>query len=74
MGPSNTGVVRLRVTIPQDAETGPMSYKLQAVSDGSAGDAHSDNITIQITAKDDASAQDTSAQDTSVQDTDHVDE
>jgi hypothetical protein len=57
MGPSNTGVVRLRVTIPQDAETGPMTYKLQAVSDGSTGDARSDNITIQVTAKDESAAQ-----------------
>jgi hypothetical protein len=52
MGPSNTGVVRLRVTVPENAEAGPMTYRLQAISDNSSGDARSEVLTVQLTAKD----------------------
>ena len=52
MGLSSTGVVRLRVTLPEDAEAGPLTYKVQAASDQSGGTATSGIITINVTATD----------------------
>jgi hypothetical protein len=57
IGPSSTGVVRLRVTIPEDAETVPMTYRLQAVSEQSGGEAQSNPVTVQITATDPSAEQ-----------------
>jgi hypothetical protein len=52
MGLSNTGVVRLHITVPADASSETMTYKLEAVSDKSGGTATSKTITVQITAAD----------------------
>jgi hypothetical protein len=57
MGPTNTGVVRLRITVPEDASTDPVVYRLQAVSVESGGAAQSNLLTIKITAKEGASQQ-----------------
>jgi hypothetical protein len=49
MGLSNTGVVRFRVTIPQDAASETLTYRVQAVSDKSGGKTTSAEIAIQVT-------------------------
>ena len=74
VGPSSTGVVRLRVTIPEDAEKGPMTYRLQAVSEQSGGEAKSDSITVQIKATDPSAEQvdDQATQQATVQATEPV--
>jgi hypothetical protein len=54
MGVSNSGVVRLSISVPADAASETMSYRVQAVSDNSGGDTTSANITIKITAADGA--------------------
>jgi hypothetical protein len=57
MGFTATGVVRLRVTIPEDAASETMRYKIQAVSDKSGGSATSGSITVEVTAVDPPSEQ-----------------
>jgi hypothetical protein len=52
MGVTSTGVVRLRITVPADASSETMTYRVQAASDGSGGNAVSSIITIQISAPD----------------------
>jgi hypothetical protein len=51
MGVSASGVVRLRVTVPEGAGNETMTYRLQAVSDNSGGSGHSSIVTVQITAQ-----------------------
>jgi hypothetical protein len=55
MGVSNTGVIRLRITVPEDAPLETYTYKLQAVSDGSGGTVASGNVTVKVTATDSSS-------------------
>jgi hypothetical protein len=57
MGFTATGVVRLRVTIPEDASSETLRYKVQAMSDKSGGSATSDSITVEVTAVDPAAEQ-----------------
>jgi hypothetical protein len=57
MGPSNTGVIRLRITVPADAGTDTMTYKLEAVSDGSGGASRSSVVAVSLTATDEATSQ-----------------
>jgi len=52
MGLTSTGVVRLRVTIPEDATSDPMIYKLQAVSEKSGGAATSATIKVNVSVDD----------------------
>jgi hypothetical protein len=52
MGVTSTGVVRLKITVPADASAETMTYRLQAVSDGSGGNAVSSIIDVNITATD----------------------
>jgi hypothetical protein len=47
MGPGNTGVVRLQITVPDTAETGSMIYRLRAASEGNAGGAVSGEVTVE---------------------------
>jgi hypothetical protein len=47
MGPGNTGVVRLRITVPGDVTEGSMVYRLRAVSDNSAGSAVSGVVSLE---------------------------
>ncbi len=54
MGPTNTGVVRLRITVPEGASADPVTYRLQAVSVQSGGTAQSSSLTIRITANKEA--------------------
>lgn len=58
MGPSNTGVIRLRITVPEDAGTDTMAYKLEATSNSSGGTTRS-NITIHVGAADEPSTEET---------------
>ena len=51
MGLSNTGVVRLRITVPEDATNETMIYRVQAVSEKSGNTATSNIITVNIAAK-----------------------
>jgi hypothetical protein len=52
MGPTSTGIVHLRVTVPKDATSEPMTFKVQAVSEKSEGALTSATITVKITADD----------------------
>ena len=46
MGAGNTGVVRVRVTIPADAQAAAQTYAFRAVSEHSNGGATSDTVTL----------------------------
>jgi hypothetical protein len=48
VGSSNTGVVRLRITLPGDVTEGSMVYRLRAYSEGSAGSAVSDVASVEV--------------------------
>jgi hypothetical protein len=58
MGPSNTGVVRLRITIPGDAGADEMAYKLEAISSQSGGAVRSNVIAIHVSAAEQESPED----------------
>ncbi|HXF60650.1 MAG TPA: hypothetical protein VNK95_03470, partial [Caldilineaceae bacterium] len=47
MGAGNTGVVRLRITVPENAEAGAVIYRLRAATEGNGGASVSDEIVIQ---------------------------
>jgi hypothetical protein len=52
VGPGNTGVLRLRITVPADVEAGAkMTYRLHATSDGSGGKARSEDAAVTVTAQ-----------------------
>ncbi len=52
VGPGNTGVIRLQITVPDNAEPGDaMTYRLFASSDGSGGTVQSGKITVTVTAE-----------------------
>ncbi len=52
VGPGNTGVIRLRITVPADAEAdAKMTYRLHAASDGSGGAVRSGEATVTVTAQ-----------------------
>jgi hypothetical protein len=48
VGPSNTGVVRLRISAPGEAGSGSMTYRVQAESRGSNGKAMSGTVTVEV--------------------------
>jgi hypothetical protein len=52
MGVGNSGIVRLRITVPEDAAEESMIYKVQAVSDNSGGNTTSGNVTVEISPSD----------------------
>lgn len=49
MGPSSTGVVRFSVSVPEDALSETLTYRLQAVSEQSGGERLSDQVTVRVT-------------------------
>ena len=55
MGISNTGVIRLSVTVPDDASNETMTYRIQGVSEQSGGTAVSNIITVEVKAQDGSS-------------------
>ena len=54
LGPSNTGVVRVQISLPADTEQSAMTYRLQASSEASGGDIRSDTVTIEVRTADEA--------------------
>jgi hypothetical protein len=48
MGPASTGVVWLRIAVPEDATTGTAVYQLRAASEGAGGTVNSDTVRVEV--------------------------